>query len=278
LKRKKTLALEDFVETIARLRGPDGCPWDREQTHKSLARYLLEETYEVLEAIHEGDPDKLKDELGDLLLQIMLNAQVAKDDGNFDIEDVAAAINEKMIRRHPHVFGENKLSKASQVVTQWQEIKATEKTGTSQEQASALDGVPKHMPALLQALKISEKAVHQGFEWAKEEDVWAKLDSEIVELKEAIANPEATHPQTGQEAAEDIALEFGDMLFCMVNLARWHNLNPEECLLMTIEKFKARFHLMEKTCQKPLKEMSLEELDLLWEKAKATLKKEKISR
>jgi MazG family protein len=281
--------LEQFIATVAKLRSPEGCPWDREQTHKSLARYLLEEAYEVMEAIHEGDPEKIKEELGDLLLQIVLNSQVAKDDGNFTIEDVAASINAKMIRRHPHVFADSKVDTAAGVVTQWQELKAKEKQekldqGQEQPEAkeSALAGVPKTMPALLQALKISEKAVNQGFEWEKEADVWAKLHSEISELQEAISHPDLVSPKNGQvidpnkkkdsdKAKQEVALEFGDALFCMVNLARWHALDPEECLLMTINKFKTRFEWMERHSERPLKEHSAEQLNDLWEGAKAAL-------
>jgi len=281
--------LEQFIATVAKLRSPEGCPWDREQTHKSLARYLLEEAYEVMEAIHEGDPEKIKEELGDLLLQIVLNSQVAKDDGNFTIEDVAASINAKMIRRHPHVFADSKVDTAEGVVTQWQELKAKEKQekldqgqGQPEAKESALAGVPKTMPALLQALKISEKAVNQGFEWEKEADVWAKLHSEISELQEAISHPDLVSPKNGQaidpskkkdsdKAKQEVALEFGDALFCMVNLARWHALDPEECLLMTINKFKNRFEWMERHSERPLKEHSAEQLNDLWEGAKAAL-------
>lgn len=262
--------LLQFVETIARLRAPDGCPWDREQTHKTLARYLLEEAYEVLEAIHHDDPAKLEEELGDLLLQIVLNAQVAKDDGNFNIEDVARGINEKMIRRHPHVFSDNKVDSADEVVTQWKDIKEKEKKD-KKDKGGALGNIPKAMPALLQALKISEAAVDQGFEWEKEGDVWDKLDSEIAELKEAISIPEQTKPDTADArdaAKEAIALEFGDVLFCMVNVARWHALDPEECLLMTMEKFRKRFSKMEEMATIPLKEMNPKQWDELWEKAK----------
>lgn len=275
--------LEQFIATVAKLRSPEGCPWDREQTHKSLARYLLEEAYEVMEAIHEGDPEKIKEELGDLLLQIVLNSQVAKDDGNFTIEDVAASINAKMIRRHPHVFADSTVDTAEGVVSQWQELKAKEKAekqqsadGQVKEKESALAGVPKTMPALLQALKISEKAVNQGFEWEKEADVWAKLHSEISELQEAISHPDLVSPKNGQQkdvdkAKQEVALEFGDALFCMVNLARWHALDPEECLLMTINKFKSRFEWMEENSQRPLKDHSAEQLNDLWEGAKSAL-------
>src|SRR5579885_1643984 len=184
-----TSQLLQFVDTIARLRAPDGCPWDREQDHKTLARYLLEETYEVLEAIHADDSKKLCEELGDLLLQIVLNAQVAKDTGEFDIEDVARSINEKMIKRHPHVFGDKKVDSANQVKLQWEELKDEERK-QERPHESAMDGIPKTMPALLQALKVSEKAVSQGFEWHKEGDVWLKLESELDELRSAISNPD----------------------------------------------------------------------------------------
>jgi tetrapyrrole methylase family protein / MazG family protein len=277
--------LETFVQTIARLRAPDGCPWDREQTHKTLARYLLEETYEVLEAIHQGEPARLKEELGDLLLQIVLNAQIAADDGHFDMEGVAAAINAKMIRRHPHVFGDTTVKDAREVVTRWQDIKDQEKRDQLEQmdpehengetgRASALDGIPKSMPALMQALKVSEKAVHEGFEWYRESDVWDKLYSEIAELKQAISNPELEEPLKAASAREEVALEFGDILFCLVNLTRWHALDPEQCLLLTINKFKQRYQMMEQQSPRPLRELSKEELNDLWEEAKVLTKKQ----
>lgn len=264
--------LDDFIETIARLRAPDGCPWDREQTHESLARYLLEEAYEVIEAIHSGDPQKLKEELGDLLLQIVLHARVAEDEGKFDIQDVAEGINKKMINRHPHVFGEVNLSNAREVVMQWEELKASEKEGKEGKEGngtrSAMDDIPKTLPALLQALKVSEKAVNQGFEWRNEGEVWHKLDSEMSELREAISNPDLDHPERSSEARMDVHLEMGDVLFCMVNVARWHSLNPEESLLLAIDKFKTRFRKMEEIAAGPLKELSKDELASLWNRAK----------
>lgn len=255
-------ALDEFIETISRLRAPDGCPWDREQTHRTLARYLLEEAYEVLEAIHEGDPAKLKEELGDLLLQVVLNAQVAQDAGDFDIQDIARGINEKIVSRHPHVFGEAKVENAEQVKVQWEELKRKEKKNVHGK-VSAIDGVPATMPALLQALKISEKAVEQGFEWNDIDEVWAKVHSELNELQEAIANSD------GAPRDRDVDLEMGDVLFTLVNVARWQNLNPEESLLLAMDKFKQRFRKMEEITSKPLKELSKEELAVLWEKAKA---------
>jgi MazG family protein len=255
-------SLDEFIQTIARLRGPDGCPWDREQDHDSLARYLLEECYEVLEAIHAGDPEKLKEELGDLLLQIVLNAQVAKDAGQFDIQDVARSINEKMISRHPHVFGDKSLDTADQVVAQWQDLKEKEKAAKDELPKSAMDGIPRALPALLQALKISEKAVNQGFEWEKEEDIWAQLDSELEELQEELRHPDA---KANRRA---IDLELGDVLFTLVNIARWRDLNPEESLLLAIDKFKNRFRKMEEMSDQPLKQLSMAQLEALWKRAK----------
>ena len=260
--------LEQFIETIARLRAPDGCPWDLEQTHQTLGRYVIEEAYEVLEAIHSGNPDKLKEELGDLLLQVVLNAQVAKDAGEFDIEDVAKGINEKMLRRHPHVFGDKKLANSKEVLGQWEEIKSKEKAST---ECSAIDGVPPALPALLQALKISEKAVAQGFEWENEAQVWEKLNSELEELKEAISHPDMNKPEKRTSAKREVDLEMGDVLFTLVNIGRWHGLNPEESLQMAIEKFKERFRKMEDLSEKPLKKMTARELDDLWNSAKSAL-------
>lgn len=273
--------LEQFIATIARLRAPDGCPWDLEQTHESLARYAIEEAYEVQEAIHSGEPEKLKEELGDLLLQVVLHAQVAKDAGTFDIEDVARGINEKMIRRHPHVFGDKKIGDAKAVVGQWEEIKKKEKSEAKSQSGangdappSAIDGVPIAMPALLQALKISEKAVTQGFEWENEGQVWEKLDSELIELKEAISNPDMSRQDKRVAAKHEIDLEMGDVLFTLVNIGRWHGLNPEESLLLAIDKFKQRFREMEILSDAPLKTLSTAQLDNLWTRAKINLKQQ----
>jgi MazG family protein len=274
-----TSNLDQFIQTIARLRSPNGCPWDREQTHRTLARFLLEETYEVLEAIHADDGEKLKDELGDLLLQVVLNAQVAKDEGKFDLEAVAHAINQKMIRRHPHVFAGKSLATAQDVLMNWHELKEAEKRelhppasdGGSSQARSALDGVPATMPALLQALKISEKAVAQGFEWQEEGQIWEQLESELLELKVEIQDLQDTKNRGEKPDLKNFNLELGDVLFTVVNIARWHGTNPEESLLMAITKFKERFQEMERTSARPLKELSFEELDQLWRTAKANL-------
>lgn len=256
---------DQFVATIARLRAPDGCPWDREQDHRSLARYLLEETYEVLEAIHGDDPAKLCDELGDLLLQIVLNAQVAKDNGDFDIQDVAGAINAKMIKRHPHVFGDGTAQTSGEVVKRWEEIKQEEAKET-QPNASIIDSVPKALPALLKALKISEKAVSEGFEWRNLDEVWDKMLSELEELKvELKKGPEHYDKR-------EVELELGDVLFTLVNVARWEKINPEESLLLAIEKFKKRYRKMEELSQLPLKGQSADDLNILWDQAKQALR------
>jgi MazG family protein len=268
-----TSNLNQFTATIARLRSQNGCPWDREQTHRTLARFLIEETYEVLEAIHADDSEKLKEELGDLLLQVVLNAQVAKDEGKFDLEAVAASINEKMIRRHPHVFGDESLQTAQEVLAQWDELKARERETKEgkQQSNSALDGVPGQMPALLQALKISEKAVGQGFEWQVEEQIWQQLESELQELRCEIEHLRNAQKRREKPNLTNFQLELGDVLFTVVNIARWHSTNPEESLLMAVQKFKERFWEMEKISEKPLKELTFDEFDQLWRRAKERL-------
>lgn len=259
--------LDALVQTIARLRGKDGCPWDKEQTHKTLARYLMEESYEVLEAIHEGDQQALCEELGDLLLQVVLNAQVAKDNGGFDIEDVAKKINSKMIERHPHVFANATAGDAKAVLEQWHELKDKKRP----QSGSLLSDISKTLPALLQALKVSEKAVNLGFEWNTEDEIWQQLVSELAELKQALAAWEKAGRLRQSKTRQDVELECGDVLFTMVNLARWHDINAEEALILAIEKFKKRFSKMEELTEKPLKKLTKEEYAELWERAKAVL-------
>ncbi|MBZ0188505.1 MAG: MazG family protein, partial [Candidatus Obscuribacterales bacterium] len=206
------------------------------------------------------------EELGDLLLQIVLNAQVAKDNGDFDIEDVAESINNKMLFRHPHVFGDKKLDSADQVVVQWETLKENEQ---KDETTSIIDRVSPALPSLLQALKISERAVSQGFEWRNEGEVWDKLISELNELREAISDPEMESPETVEKAKEEVELELGDVLFCLVNVARWHKINPDESLIKAIDKFKRRYRSMEELSAQPLNELSKDDLGRLWLKAKA---------
>ncbi len=248
-------SFDNLAAIIARLRAPDGCPWDREQTHASLKRYLLEEAYETLEALDEGDPRKLSEELGDLLLQILLHAQIASEAGQFGMSDVIEGIATKLIKRHPHVFGDAKVDNARDVEINWEMIKQRER----REGSSLLDSVPQNLPALAAALAISQRAAGAGFEWEKLEDVLDKVREEMEELRAA----------PGQE--QKIA-EFGDLLFSLANVARWLNIDPEEALRLTNRRFHRRFAYMEERCRKrglSLSKLSLEEMDALWNEAKA---------
>ncbi|GAB4422983.1 MAG: nucleoside triphosphate pyrophosphohydrolase [Anaerolineae bacterium] len=248
-------------ETIAHLRAPDGCPWDREQTHRSLRPYLLEETYEVLEALDAGDSAALAEELGDLLLQIVLHTQIAVEHGEFQMGDVIDHINRKLLRRHPHVFADVVVNSVDDVTTNWEAIKKAEKAANGQQpQAiSALDGVPAALPALAQALTISKKAVKVGFEWPNIEGVVEKV---IEEAHEIVA---ATDP-------EHLESEIGDLLFSVVNLARWRGIDPEAALRSTNARFTRRFKGIEALAAargQSLVELSIEEMDELWEQVKA---------
>ncbi|WP_198507873.1 nucleoside triphosphate pyrophosphohydrolase [Bacillus sp. FJAT-45037] len=246
-------------QVIATLRGPDGCPWDREQTHQSLKKYLVEETYEVLEAIDEEDDDHLIEELGDVLLQVMLHAQIGEDEGWFTIQDVVKSVSEKMIRRHPHVFGDKTVAHAGEVVDNWNQIKLAEKSHENRE--FILDGIPKDLPTLMVAEKLQKKAAKVGFDWDEVEPIWSKLFEEIDEFKQEIEN--------GNK--DKMVRELGDIIFVLVNLARFYKVDPEDALRKTNAKFKNRFTEMEKrvrTARKSMNELSLEELDQLWEEAK----------
>ncbi|MED1786950.1 nucleoside triphosphate pyrophosphohydrolase [Brevibacillus laterosporus] len=247
-------------EVIATLRGPEGCPWDRKQTHQSLRRYLLEETYETVEAIDQDDVDALCEELGDVLLQIMLHAQIASEEGYFTIEDIISTLTAKMIRRHPHVFGESEVVDADAVVVNWEQIKAQEKAekGVVPETSSLLDSLPKDLPAILSAVKIQKKAAEVGFDWDEVKDVYAKIEEEYKEVQQA--TPEE---QTG---------ELGDLLFAVINLARFMKVDPEQALALTNLKFKRRFHYIEQKLHennKQFADTTLEELDRYWNEAKA---------
>ncbi len=249
----------DLVDIMARLRSEKGCPWDREQTRQSLKPYLIEESYEVLEAIEAGRPDKIKEELGDLLFQIVFHSQIAKDQGEFDIWDVLAAAKEKMIARHPHVFGEARADNPEEVLRHWEEIKRQERGNDPK--SSLLDGVPRSLPALLRAHRVQTKASRVGFDWSSPEDVLAKAEEELRELKAAL-----------RERREfDARMELGDLLFSIVNLARHLSMDPEDALRGTIDKFCARFRHMERALAargKSLDEVDLEALDRLWEESK----------
>ena len=250
-------SFEEVVQLMARLRAPDGCPWDREQTHRSLRTYLLEETYEVLDAIERDDAEALKDELGDLLLQVIFHAQMAREQGRFGIDDVLAGLHEKLVRRHPHVFGEGKADTAQQVVHNWEALKAKERDN----EGSALEGVSEHVPALLEAYQLTRKAAQVGFDWEKPEDVLAKLDEEIGEVRKELAAGDT----------ERVEGELGDLLFVVVNLARKLKVDPEVALRRANRKFVERFRRVESELARQGKRpenSTLQEMDALWERAK----------
>lgn len=252
-------SFDQLVTIMRTLRAPGGCPWDAEQTHESLTRYLLEETYEVIEAIDEKSPQHLEEELGDLLLQPIFHAAIAEESGEFSINDVINTLCTKLVRRHPHVFGDLEISNSAAQIENWEKIKKLEK---GDERPSALSGVPEHLPALMKAHKISEKASRVGFDWEHADQVFAKVMEELHEFEEAWAggNP---------ERMED---EMGDLLFAIANLGRFLHLNPEEALRKTITRFQKRFHYVEDELLRqgiPMKNASLEEMDTLWEKAKS---------
>ncbi|RNB82759.1 nucleoside triphosphate pyrophosphohydrolase [Brevibacillus fluminis] len=248
-------------EIVAILRSPEGCPWDREQTHQSLRKNLIEESFEVLEAIDEDDPDGMCEELGDLLLQVLLHSQIAVENGDFSIDDVILGLNEKLIRRHPHVFGERHADDANEAFATWQEVKAAEKAakGIDPQELSQLHGIPRELPALMYAYKLQKKAAEVGFDWDNVADVEKKIEEEYEEVKQA--------------TAEERAGELGDLLFAVVNLARFYKVDPEEALRLTNRKFTRRFQFIEKKLKetgKTFSESSLPELDKWWDEAKAT--------
>ncbi len=261
----------ELVRLMARLRALDGCPWDRKQTHDSLKPYLLEETYEVLETIDKQDAGQLREELGDLLLQILFHAQIAAEAGTFTIDDVMQRLAEKLVHRHPHVFDKDKQGGGSlepeEVVARWEEIKRKEREDNDQP-ASPLDGVPKTLPALLRAFQLQARASRVGFDWPHNREgvaqVQEKIEEEFRELREAWG-------AVAGEGRRRIESEFGDVLFAMVNLARMLKINPEEALRKATNRFADRFHHIEAAAARSgrtLETMSLAEMDSLWEEAK----------
>jgi tetrapyrrole methylase family protein/MazG family protein len=249
---------ERLVNIMATLRAPGGCPWDREQTRESLKPYLIEEAYEVLEALDHGGKEKLQEELGDLLLQVVFHAQVAAELEEFTVDEVLQNIADKLVRRHPHVFGETRAETAAEVLSNWEKLKQAERGGPIQ--ASALAGVPKTLPALLRAQRLQDKAARVGFDWGETTEVLHKVEEELREFKAAI--------RKGPEAVES---EMGDLLFSLVNLARFLRLSAEEALRKSIDKFGRRFRHIESAIAeqgKSLAESSLEEMDALWQEAK----------
>lgn len=251
--------LKELIEVIARLRAPDGCQWDREQTHKSLRPNMLEEAYEAVDAMDNDDMKHLQEELGDVLLQVILHSQIASEENAFSIEDVARGIKDKIIHRHPHVFGDVKVNSTKDILDNWEKLKAEEK----KHRKSAMDGISKSQSALMSAQKISKKAVKQGFEWPDENSLYDCIMSEFEEFKEA-------KKEHNREYMEE---EFGDILFAVVNLARWNKIDAEQALLKANKKFINRFRKMEELADKPLTEYSIEEYDRLWKTAKKELDK-----
>ncbi len=252
---------ERLVSIMARLRSPGGCPWDREQTFDTIKPYTLEETYEVLDAIDRRDWRDLADELGDLMLQCVFYAQMASEAGHFRIEDSIDAINEKLIRRHPHVFADALADTPDEVKKRWDEIKAEEKAARSEAPKLLLDGIPRQMPALVEAAQISSRAAGAGFDWENFEQVLAKLDEEVEELKQ----------ERTSGSHEDIEHEIGDLLFVIVNLARFVKVDPEQALRKSNGKFRKRFAYVEQALAvrgRKLAESNMEELEALWQEAK----------
>lgn len=252
-------------EIVSILRSPGGCPWDREQTHESIRKNLIEETYEVLETIDDDDPDHMCEELGDLLLQIMLHSQMEEETGTFTVYDVIQELNEKLIYRHPHVFGNLSAEDAEAALNNWEAMKAEEKKrkGLQPERQSVISGVPRDLPALMKAYKLQKKAAKAGFDWEDIDGVWSKLEEEIRELREAVAQ---------KQDAKVRELELGDVLFSVVNAARYIGVDPEQALSRTIRKFTERFHYVEDRLREQGKtpgDSSLDEMDALWDEAKS---------
>jgi tetrapyrrole methylase family protein/MazG family protein len=250
---------DELVQLMTRLRAPGGCPWDRKQTLPDLKPFVIEESYEVVDAIDQDDRAALAEELGDLLLQAVFIAEITREEGTFDIYDAITAIHDKLVRRHPHVFGDVVAGDAEQVLVNWEKLKQDERKA---ENKSVLSGVPQAMPALLKASRLTEKAARVGFDWRRTDDVFDKLDEEIRELREAVADGDA----------QNIHDEIGDLLFTIGNIARKVNVNPEEALQSTNRKFMRRFEHMEtrvREREQNLDQLELEEMDRLWDDAKA---------
>ena len=269
IKQETERKFGELLAVMAQLRGENGCPWDKEQTHSSLKPCLLEETYELLDALDGGDPKKLCEELGDVLLQVVFHSQIAGEEGRFTAEDVITQLTDKLVRRHPYVFaGEPLPEDTASVLKQRLQIKAKEKQGS--EAKSALGNVPKAMPALARAQRITERASHLGFDWPTVEPVWEKVDEEIRELKAAALSGDQS--RTGEE--------LGDLLLSLVNLSRFLDLQAEEVLARTIDRFTRRFNHIEsklREANRSLDQASLQEMDALWDEAKELERKAQAS-
>ncbi|HEY9726102.1 MAG TPA: nucleoside triphosphate pyrophosphohydrolase [Chroococcales cyanobacterium] len=262
-------ALQQLIDVVAQLRSPEGgCPWDLAQTPQTLTPYVIEEAYEVVDAIRSGDRDAIAEELGDLLLQVVLQAQIASEAGHFTLEDVAQGISQKLIRRHPHVFGDVQVRDAEEVHKNWEQIKAQEKGETSAEAqrlSRKLARYARTLPPLMAGMKISQKAAAAGFEWENIEGVWAKFDEELAEFQQALE----------QESPVEQQAELGDLLFTLINVARWYKLDPSQGLQETNLRFLQRLSKMEAFADRPLEDYTLNELETLWQQAKAQLAKER---
>jgi len=258
-------ALQNLIEIVAKLRSPDGgCPWDREQTPKTLVPYILEEAYEVVYAIETEDKDAIAEELGDLLLQVVLQSQIASEYGQFSLKEVAEGIAEKMIRRHPHVFADVTVEGSEEVRRNWEQIKAIEKGENSQQAqllSDKLSSYARTLPPLMAGMKMSKQAADAGLEWNDVDGVWDKFNEELTEFKEALSTDNKNHQQA----------ELGDLLFTLVNIARWYDLDPIVALQGTNQRFIQRLSKIESFADRPLTEYTLDELEKLWAKAKAKL-------
>lgn len=259
-------ALQQLIDVVAQLRSPEGgCPWDLAQTPQTLTPYVIEEAYEVVDAIRSGDTRAIAEELGDLLLQVVLQAQIASESGTFSLTEVTQGITQKLIRRHPHVFGDVEVQNVEQVRQNWEQIKAAEKGESSHTQpvSRKLSRYARTLPPLMAGMKISQKAAAAGFEWENIDGVWEKFHEELAEFQQAIA-----HESPKQQQAE-----LGDLLFILINLGRWYNLDPAEALQGTNQRFIQRLEKMETVADCPLSDYTLDQLETLWQQAKAQLAK-----
>ncbi len=258
-------ALQQLIDIVAQLRSPDsGCPWDLAQTPQTLIPYVIEEAYEVVDAIKSGNQGAIAEELGDLLLQVVLQAQIASEAGDFSLIEVIQSISQKLIRRHPHVFGDVEVTSVEQVRQNWEQIKATEKGIEDASISNKLSRYARTLPPLMAGMKISQKAAAAGFEWENVDGVWAKFAEELAEFQQAIAT----------ETPERQQAELGDLLFVIINLARWYNLDPIEALQGTNQRFVQRLSHVESIAGRPLSDYTLAELENLWQQAKAQLSKD----
>ena len=262
-------ALQELIEVVAKLRSPDGgCPWDLAQTPETLTPYVIEEAYEVVDAIQSGDKKAIAEELGDLLLQVVLQAQIASESGQFALKEIVEGISQKLIRRHPHVFGDVSVQSVDEVRQNWEQIKAAEKgepSADNQKLSAKLSRYGRTLPPLMAAMKISQKAAAVGFEWENIDGVWDKFHEELGEFQQALA----------EETPERQQAELGDLLFAVLQLARWYNLDPSAALQGTNGRFVQRLQKMEAVVDRPLSDFSLDELETLWQQAKARLAKER---